>query len=196
MSTTTTKNTTNTTTMMNSNTSSLDMNQLIVNDIELLNLLNQPMTNNNLTENEDDPSMMTTMTQFDDISTPTIALLDWEDWENVTTSTTTTTTSKKRKLDSSNTSLCSSSSSDDEEDEVDEVDENNDFLNQFDFVDVDFNHQNNDTIKDDIIFDQPYKKRKFINEDDDDDISSLLHQSVSKKNDDLDYRWVLDLTTP
>ncbi|KAI9300193.1 hypothetical protein BJ944DRAFT_273394 [Cunninghamella echinulata] len=174
---------TTTSTTMN-NTSPLEMNELTVNDIELLTLLTQQPSLDNIDEQQN-----TTSNTLLDISTPTVALLDWEDWQDVTTTT------KKRKYDSSNSSLCSNSSSSDDDDDEDEVNEEEfDFLNQFDFVDVDFNNtnnnnNNNDTIKDDL---PPcYKKQKFIREDD--DISSLLQNQANSKKNDLDYRWVLDL---
>lgn len=162
----------------------LDDNNIIVDDVELLKILN----NENLSSSIPPLLLPSFPSDLSSAITPTVAFLDWEDLPTLSTTSTTQPNNKKRKYDDD--SLCSSNSSSDEEEE-DDLDT---FLNQLEFVDVNFNPSsinNHDTIKEDLPLDHAFKKQKFIN--DDDDILSMLQNQSFLTSNDLD--WIVDLSS-
>ncbi|KAI8343370.1 hypothetical protein BC941DRAFT_411159 [Chlamydoabsidia padenii] len=103
------------------------------------------------------------------IKIPPTALLDWDDWNQDVPDF---LSDKKRKHTASDS---------------DDDDEDFNFLDQFEFVDVTFD-DNEDTLPD-----AKKQKTTFVNENAE-DLSSLLQQSDALVNE-HDYRWVLDITS-
>ncbi|CAO3586630.1 unnamed protein product [Absidia cylindrospora] len=162
------------TTITTENDGSSSPAPFIVDDAELLSILADPSDIS--IDHADVPN------SDDRIETPTVAILDWQDWNQDVPEFPNDNNKKRKRGD---TPL---ESDDDEEDEFN-------FLDQFDFVDATFDYT--PTTENDMTSPTTNTKKQktnnFVN-DNVEDLSSLLKQSDSLI-DDLDYRWVLDITS-
>lgn len=147
--------------------------ELVVDDAELLSILAaDPLTSEKIHAFSNPANL--------NFQTPTVALLDWEDWNEVPEFINNEDSTKKRKR-----SHTPSDSDDDDEEDFN-------FLDQFEFVDVSFD-DTTDTTTTSAPDTKKQKTTSFVSENAE-DLSSLLQKSDSLMSE-LDYRWVLDITS-
>ncbi|CAO3595892.1 unnamed protein product [Absidia cylindrospora] len=132
--------------------------------------------------------LATTDVNADNIQPPTVAILDWEDW-NQDVPEFINNNKRKRNDDDNDGHITPLVDSDD-----DEEDDEFNFLDQFDFVDVSFDHppltESNKKQKTNT---NSNNTTNFVDENAD-ELSTLLKQTDSLMAE-LDYSWVLDITS-
>ncbi|SAM01081.1 hypothetical protein [Absidia glauca] len=149
--------------------------ELVVDDAELLSILAaDPLTSEKIHALSNPAEL--------DFQTPTVALLDWDDWNDVPEFINNEDSTKKRKRGHT-----PSDSDDDDEEDFN-------FLDQFEFVDVSFDDNADTTTSTTTAPDTKKQKTTSFVSENAEDLSTLLQKSDSLMNE-LDYRWVLDITS-